>query len=482
MKIKREDVLKKIKEYDPSISLGKKLGKGTTADVYDLPGTYPAQVLKVMDTRCLSKADKDDMISISERTKMKAYFENEIKIMKELSDCKFIVPIMDSYEYVLDKEGSSTIPNRSVFFVRMRKLIPLEDFINKYGMTEKMIVQMAMDICSALQECENHGILHRDVKPSNIFVYKRKNKLRFILGDFGICRRLDQLPGSVFTRCGTPAFIAPEIELRKLNSELFNADIFSLGSTLYYLLSGGNFPNYYFEKGMNRLARIPSVSTGLEKIILKSVQFNPQHRYIHAQDMFNDLTQIVADNGREIIDNPYFIGAKQALLQGDYDKAVKLANTGSSKNDPGCRRILAYCLYSRYRNNPLVVNSVKQALDILIYEGDPIAEYIRATLHNRDNELEDYVYHLQESAEAGCSISKYVYGRHLFFGDKGISKNPEQGVNFIVQAAEEGYLPALRFLDKYGVIELTRLKSLLKNSDINYNSKQKEKEAILKFL
>ena len=55
-------------------------------------------------------------------------------------------------------------------------------------------------------------------------------------------------------------------------------------------------------------------------------------------------------------------------------------------------------------------------------------------------------------------------------------------MNFIVQAAEEGYLPALRFLDKYGVIELTRLKSLLKNSDINYNSKQKEKEAILKFL
>ena len=79
MKIKREDVLKKIKEYDPSISLGKKLGKGTTADVFDLPGTYPAQVLKVMDSRCLSKADKDDMISISERTKMKAYFENEIK-------------------------------------------------------------------------------------------------------------------------------------------------------------------------------------------------------------------------------------------------------------------------------------------------------------------------------------------------------------------------------------------------------------------
>ncbi len=485
MKICRKELQQLLKEYDSSLVLGKRIGKGTTADVYELPGTYPMQVLKVMDTRCISRVDRNDPICISERTKMRSYFQNEIRSMKELSNCKYIVPIIDSYEYILDKDNNGqpmSELSRSVFLVKMRRLIPLDDYIKKYGMTEKLVVQMAMDICHALQECENHGILHRDVKPSNIFVYRGKRKVRFVLGDFGICRRMDKFKESILTRCGTPAFIAPEIELKKSFFGCFNADIFSLGSTLYYMLSGGNFPNYFFDQGINKLARIPSISTDLERIILKSVQFYPQNRYLHADDMYKDLANIVPDNDKEIIDNPYFLGSKQALLQGDYEKAINLANTGSAKNAPGCRRLLIYCLYSKYHNNPEIVKNIKQALDILIYEGDPIAQYIRATLHNRENELKDYVYNLKESAEEGCSISKYVYGRHLFFGEKGISQDPQLGKSYIIQAAEEGYFPALRFLNKYCVIESKHLKAMLQDGLKDYNSTQKEKEAILKFL
>ena len=246
MKIRRKELQRLLKEYDPSLVLGKRIGKGTTADVYELPGTYPVQVLKVMDTRCISKTDRNDQICISERTKMRSYFQNEIRSMKELSNCKYIVPIIDAYEYDLDKDNNAQSigerNNRSIFLVKMRRLIPLDDYIKKYGMTEKLVVQMAMDICHALQECEDHGILHRDVKPSNIFVYRRKGKVRFVLGDFGICRRMDKLKGSVLTRCGTPAFIAPEIELKKNISGCFNADIFSLGSIpLISLSSSGKW-------------------------------------------------------------------------------------------------------------------------------------------------------------------------------------------------------------------------------------------------
>ena len=482
MKIKREELIERIKAYDLSLTLGDVIGEGATSEVYDLPGTNPPQVLKVMDTRCNPGTNRDDVISKSERAKMKRYFENEIQTMKELSNCRYIVPIIDSYECSLDGDEDGSSSNRSVFLVRMRKLMPLEYFIRNNRMTEKMMVQMAKDICRALQECENHSILHRDVKPANIFVIKNRNRVHFVLGDFGICRRMEKLSSAVITKCGTPAFMAPEIEFRKRIPGCFNSDIFSLGSTLYYLLSGGNFPNYYFKKGINRIARIPSVSDDLERIILKAVQFRPETRYLHAQDMLKDLNKIVPNNDREIIDNPYFIEAKQALLQGNYDKAIKLANIGSSKNSPGCRRLLAYCLYSRYHNNPEIVRQIKQALDILIYEGDPISQYIRAAIHNRDNELEDYVYNLRESAEAGCCISKYVYGRHLYFGEKGIIKDSKKGVDFIIQAAEGGYLPALRFLYKYGVIESTHFSSITKGEVPDFNNKRAEKEAILKFL
>ncbi len=346
----------------------------------------------------------------------------------------------------------------------------------------QLVVQMAMDICHALQECENHGILHRDVKPSNIFVYRRKGKVRFVLGDFGICRRMDKFRGSMLTRCGTPAFIAPEIEYKKRVSGCFNADIFSLGSTLYYMLSGGSFPNYYFDQGINELARIPAVSINLERIILKSVQFYPQNRYLHADDMYRDLADIIPDDHKELIDNMYFLSSKQALLQGDYEKAIYLANAGSARNAPGCRRLLAYCLYSKYHDDPKIVENIGQALDILINKGDPIARYIRATLYNRENKNEEYVYHLKKSAEEGCAISKYVYGRHLFFGEKGIVQDREVGERYIIQAAEEGYFPALRFLNKYCSIELGHLKGMLQDNLEDYNDRQKEKEAILKFL
>lgn len=485
MKIRRKELQQLLKEYDSSLTLGKRIGKGATADVYELPGTRPVQVLKVMDTRCISKADRNDTICVSERTKMRNYFRNEIRSMKELSKCKYIVPITDSYEHVFDKDHDGKPIeelSRSVFLVRMKRLIPLDDYIKKYGMTEKLVVQMAMDICHALQECENHEILHRDVKPSNIFVYKWKGKVRFVLGDFGICRRMDTFKESMLTRCGTPAFTAPEIEFRKDIFGCYNADIFSLGSTLYYMLSGGSFPNYFFDRGMDELDRIPSISMDLERIILKSVQFHPQNRYLHADDMCRDLANITSDNDKEVIDNMYFLGSKQALLQGDYEKAIALANEGSAKNAPGCRRLLAYCLYSKYHKDSEIVESIKQALDILIREGDPVAQYIRATLHNRENEIEDYVCNLRESAEKGCSISKYVYGRHLFFGEKGILQDRKSGESYLIQAAEEGYFPALRFLNKYCVAGSGHLKETYQDSMEDYNSKQKEKEAILKFL
>lgn len=485
MKIRRKELQQLLKEYDASLTLGKRIGKGATADVYELPGSSPAQVLKVMDTRCMLRSDRNDEASNYERAKMRDYFQNEIRSMKELSDCKYIVPITDSYEFVLDMDSNGQPMDklgRSVFMVKMRRLIPLDDYIEKYGMTEKLVVQMAMDICHALQKCEDHGILHRDVKPSNIFVYRRKGKVRFVLGDFGVCRRMDRFRGSMLTYCGTPAFMAPEIECKRRISGCFNADIFSLGSTLYYMLSGGGFPNYYFDNGMNKIARIPAVSMNLERIILKSVQFYPQNRYLHADDMYRDLASIVPDDHKEIIDNTYFLSSKQALLQGDYEKAIQLANAGSARSAPGCRRLLAYCLYARYHDDPKIVDSIKQALDQLMNEGDPIARYIRATLYNRENETEAYVYHLKESAEEGCAISRYVYGRHLFFGEKGIVQDREAGERYIIQAAEEGYFPALRFLDKYCSIESERLKGMLQDSLEDYNDRQKEKEAILKFL
>lgn len=490
MKIQRRELIKYLKEYDASLVLGKRIGYGTTADVYDLPGTNPPQVLKVMDTRCLSEDDSNTCFCLNERKKMRAYFQNEIKTLQELNGCKYIVPVLDAKEYALDRDtrgSDEKDENRSVFLVRMRKFISLESYMKNVGMSETVLVSMAKDICLALQECEYHGILHRDVKPSNIFVYRRKGKLRFILGDFGICRRLDNLKNVRFTFCGTPAFMAPEMKIKKIKPGCYNSDIFSLGVSLYYLLSGGDFPDYFCETGRKGLAHIPNVSDEFRKIIQKSIQFDPENRYAHAIDMYRDLDRLVTSDKKQVVNNPFFLGAKQALMQGDYQKAIRLSDEGCRKKAPGCRRLLAYCLYHEYRNHANVVNSVKQVLDSLICEGDAIAQYIRATIYYQEGEISAFVDHLRSAAEEGCVIAQYNYGRFLFEGVKKLKleKNEISGKYFLLQASANGYLPALRYLrrlveKKQVKIESDELNKLLQDELADYA--YREKENIIKYL
>ena len=90
---------------------------------------------------------------------------------------------------------------------------------------------LGRDICEALAVCHRKQLLHRDVKPENIFV---DGEGRFKLGDFGIARRLDN-PATYLTQVGTPYYMAPEVF--SLHSYDGRADIYSLGLVLYRFLN-----------------------------------------------------------------------------------------------------------------------------------------------------------------------------------------------------------------------------------------------------
>lgn len=450
MRPNENQVRQYLREYNPSLSLGKRLGRGGTADVYELHGVVPAEVLKVMDTRCSSKTDSDTLLCLTERKRMWKYFSNEITTLKQLSSCQYIMPVLDSYEYVdpRDREkDSDTKTYRSVFLVRMPRYESLESFLKSNKMTEQIAINISIDICKALVECEHHSVLHRDVKPDNIFVYRNGSKAHFVLGDFGFCRTLGQFETKI-TVCGTPPFMAPEIEHRIKIRHGFNSDIFSLGSSLYFLLSGGKFPKYFFEKGENQIDRVSGISSAFGEIILHSVQLHPSNRYQHANDMLSELLALKPSNNKQLVFNSHFIQAKQAILNGNYEKAIKCAIDGYKKKSPDCLRLYAYCLYHEQPENPAVIDKVKQIYDTLTYEGDIIAQYLRAVIHYEEHEYDSYVYNLIQSANAGYVIAQYTYGRLAYVGypKLGIKQDKQMAINFIVSSAKQGYLPALRFL------------------------------------
>lgn len=171
--------------------------------------------------------------------------------------------------------------------------------------TEKEVIKIGIDICTALVICHKKNILHRDIKPANIF-YDDDGDYK--LGDFGIARTLDTPDSYANTRIGSPPYAAPEQWLGYYNT---SADIYSLGFTLYELANNNCLPcvstpsssplsgkdlatiaAYKMEEPKEKFPHPDNVSPELAGIILKACEFSPEKRYKTAQEMLDALMSI----------------------------------------------------------------------------------------------------------------------------------------------------------------------------------------------
>ncbi len=154
----------------------------------------------------------------------------EYKIMMGLKNCPNIVHCHDFR--VLEQGMGYTI------LLKMELLTPLVDVIRRGGMTtEKEVIRLGSHICNALAVCQEKNILHRDVKPQNIFLAEDGN---FKLGDFGIARTMDKDGHATTIGVGTYSYMAPEVFSRQRYDA--RADIYSLGLVLYGLLNNHRGP------------------------------------------------------------------------------------------------------------------------------------------------------------------------------------------------------------------------------------------------
>ena len=78
----------------------------------------------------------------------------------------------------------------------------------------------------------SQNIIHRDVKPQNIFL---DSDLNVKLGDFGVSKMLESISKNEYTKVGTPLYISPELVQNKKYD--YKVDIWSTGCVLYYLAS-----------------------------------------------------------------------------------------------------------------------------------------------------------------------------------------------------------------------------------------------------
>ncbi|MBU8934235.1 MAG: protein kinase [candidate division Zixibacteria bacterium] len=175
----------------------------------------------------------------------------------------------------------------------------LEDMIKKkVQFNYRIIAQIIIQICSALQYAHEQGIVHRDIKPANIMIgvdYRVK------VMDYGIARIDSNSMTKTGIAMGTPNYISPE-QLKGLTTD-HRADLFSLGVVLYEMLlgkrpfKGENITSLIYSV-MNHEAEKPStvnpqIPLLFDRIIWKVLEKNPDARYQKASDIAADLNEFV---------------------------------------------------------------------------------------------------------------------------------------------------------------------------------------------
>ncbi len=184
------------------------------------------------------------------------------------------------------------------------------------------------DVCNAVEYAHSRGVLHRDVKPTNVIVGKHGETL---LVDWGTAKLLGTSPADSVEQTlsptlvadssatlpgqamGTPAYMSPEQARGDLAAVGPRSDVYSLGATLHHLLTGrapfqGTLHEVLraVEKGALRPPRTvdPAIDPALEAIVLKAMATDPKARYPSARALAGDVDRWLADERVEAYPEP----------------------------------------------------------------------------------------------------------------------------------------------------------------------------------
>lgn len=189
--------------------------------------------------------------------------------------------------------------DNGVYYIVMELVegITLKEYIQKHGRIEPMeAIDFAIQIAQGVQAAHEHHTIHRDIKPQNIIL---ANNGTLKVTDFGIAKAASSSTTTT-NAMGSVHYISPEQARGGFSDE--RSDIYSLGITLYEMLTG----HVPFE-GENNVAialmhiqsemvspreYYPDIPTSLEKIIRKCTQKKPERRYLTANALIADLHRV----------------------------------------------------------------------------------------------------------------------------------------------------------------------------------------------
>jgi len=194
----------------------------------------------------------------------------------------------------------------NVFFIVMEYVHgeTLENIIALHGALElNRALDFTCQICNAIDHAHRQGVIHRDLRPANVFVTE-KGLLK--VGDFGTSRFLE-IAAHGTTVIGSPPYMAPE---QFEGRAVFASDLYSLGVTMYQMLTGTLPYEMPAPSDLDRLRRgelvepprlrNPDIPPVIEAIVMRALAADVSARYQRAEDVLTDLL----DARRELVRRP----------------------------------------------------------------------------------------------------------------------------------------------------------------------------------
>lgn len=282
----------------------REIGEGSYGKVFELKkeqfGITSKAALKLIripkTTAEIREALSDGMDEKSVTSYFKGIVEQFVKEIAVMSELKGHPNIVGCEDFVVNAQEGSIGWD---ILIRMELLTPMLEYELQHKWTEEQVKKLAMDMCEALIFCQKKGLIHRDIKPGNIFVDAVGN---FRLGDFGVARTAEKTMGGM-SKQGTENYMAPEVYYVRPYGA--NVDIYSLGIVLYRLMNEKRLPFWplppepvgftdkiqALTKRMNG-ENLPAPLHAREEfanIILKACEADPKKRYHTAGEMLAAL-------------------------------------------------------------------------------------------------------------------------------------------------------------------------------------------------
>ncbi len=341
----------------------------------------------------------------------------------------------------------------------------LKDRLDEFGaQPQELVIEWAKQLSDVLGYLHTRkpAIIYRDMKPSNIML-KPDGKLTLI--DFGTAREYKEKNLADTTCLGTIGYAAPEQFGGKGQTD-GRTDIYCLGATLYHLVTGMNPSEPPYEIKPIREIN-PSLSSGLEKIILKCTQRNPEDRYqncaelTYALEHYDEIDDIYRNRQKKRLSafiTTIFLAIVSLGVGVGFDKAAEaktdeqyedvIAEANSLTNEESIRATLKKAILIKPGDKEAYISLIESYYNPQYGDENDMYNFSVKEAQEIEELLNDYGSDLKENKSNYVEVSYELAKAYFFYYTYGNEDKSGDNENAKYKAAKKWYKNVIDYSDE----------------------------------